>query len=116
MRGGSQRPTPTATHTGTSAWRATVAAASEPLTAMKPVGPAATASSRSTSDDATAAPSPDVDTSTASMPACMSRRTRPLPSPSESTASTSTSPRRGSASPTSSGQPMTQAVTSGGMA
>ena len=96
--------------------RATVAAASDPLTATKPDGPTATASSSRTSDDSTAAPVPDIGTSTASMPACCSRRTSPLPSPSESTASTSTSPRRGSASPTSSGQPITHAVASSGRA
>ena len=46
----------------------------------------------------------------------LAHRTRPLPSPSASTASTSTSPRGGSASPTSSGQPITQAVASSGSA
>ena len=38
-RSGSRRPTPATSHTGTPAWRATAAAAREPATAMKLIGP-----------------------------------------------------------------------------
>ena len=108
MRSGSSRPTPATSQTGVPLWRATAAAARDPLTARNSAGATAPASRITRSASAAAAPSPARGTSTASTSACTSRCTRPEPSWCTSTTSTSTSPRRGRASVANSGQPSTQ--------
>ena len=113
MRAGSQRPTPTVTHTGTSGVAGDGGRgqrAAHGHEARRAGG------HRLQQQHVRRARPPRPGPRWARRPRrcrrASSRRTSPLPSPSESTASTSTSPRRGSASPTSSGQPITQAVAS----
>ena len=116
MRAGSRRPTPAIANTGTSAWRAAAAAASDPAGTNAVRADASASMINPRSAERTATPALRAASGTDSTSRRSSCRAASSASPSTSTSSTSMSPRRRSAPTIWSGQPTSTTVESSGSA